>query len=212
MNDMFELEKRGDTAALAPYLHSLILPDFDVWFKATFGNKWGAKLNENYEALRPDFLKKMRSALNSLVEKGNAELEVVTFDGSCRFQATQQEFPILLLHRKKFPLYSVRFTQSADGSSLNMFAFVDGAFRYIGNLPGKMNQFARSAHAQQKVVLTGTIGMDGVLRRLARSSGPCWLEDLAIKVIQQWHYAPTVLLGKPVEVHTTITVIFSPGP
>lgn len=211
MKDMLKLEKSGDTAALAPYLQSLALPDSDAWFKSTFGKKWGAKLNQNYDVERLNLSKMMRSALNLFAKESGSTPIVVSFDGSCRSQATQQEFPLLLLHRKKFPLYSIRFRQSPDLSTLSMFAFVDGAFRYIGNLPGKMNQLARSGDAQRKVVLTGTMGRDGVLRRLARSSGPCWLEDLAIKATQQWHYAPTVLHGKPVEVNTTINVIFSAG-
>ncbi len=212
MKDMLGLEKRGDTSTLTPYLQSLVLPDSDAWFKSTFGKKWGAKLNQDYDVQRLNLSKMMRSRLDLFAKESNSAPNAVSFDGSCGSQATQQEFPLLLLHRKKFPLYSVRYSQSANLSSLSMFAFVGGGFRYIGNLPGQMNQPARAGAPQQRVVLKGKMGTDGVLRDLSRLSGPCWLENLAVEATQQWHYAPKMLRGKPVEVDTTVTVIFLPGP
>ena len=42
-------------------------------------------------------------------------------------------------------------------------------------------------------------------------SGPALLMRAAMDAVRQWHYAPTQLNGEPVEVDTTIQVVFSLG-
>jgi protein TonB len=42
-------------------------------------------------------------------------------------------------------------------------------------------------------------------------SGPPLLMKSALDAIRQWRYKPTMLNGEPVEVDTTISVVFSLG-
>jgi len=42
-------------------------------------------------------------------------------------------------------------------------------------------------------------------------SGPPLLMKSALDAIKQWRYKPTMLNGEPVEVDTTISVVFSLG-
>jgi periplasmic protein TonB len=40
-------------------------------------------------------------------------------------------------------------------------------------------------------------------------SGPALLEKAAIDAVAKWRYRPTILNGEPVEVDTTIAVVFN---
>lgn len=204
VKDMLKLQKKGDAAALAPYIQSLVLPDADAWFKAVFGGKWGPKLASHYESANANFAETIATTLGSLAKEDDAKLAVVSFDGSCQSQATQQEFPILLFHRKKTSLYSVRYEVGTNLASLSMFAYVGGTFRYVGNARGQMGQPAKANGPQRKVILSGTIGTDGVLRHLRVEKGPCWLEELAEKSAESYSYR-----SAGVVVDTTVTIIFT---
>ena len=67
---------------------------------------------------------------------------------------------------------------------------------------------ARNAHVEGVVTLQGIIGKNGAIRTLKALAGPEILQGSAIQAVQQWHYRPYLLNGQPVEVQTTINVIF----
>jgi len=58
------------------------------------------------------------------------------------------------------------------------------------------------------VRLHAIIGKDGSVHDIEMVSGDQLLVDAAIKAVRQWRYAPTTFNGQPVEVDTTIDVIF----
>ena len=68
---------------------------------------------------------------------------------------------------------------------------------------------ARAARIQGEVVLTAVISINGDIENLQLVSGHPMLVPAAISAVQQWRYKPYLLNGQPVEVETTITVIFS---
>jgi protein TonB len=68
---------------------------------------------------------------------------------------------------------------------------------------------ARSARVQGTVVLAAIIGTDGSVKALHPVSGSGLLIPAAIDAVAQWRYRPTFLNGRPVEVQTTISVIFT---
>jgi TonB family protein len=59
------------------------------------------------------------------------------------------------------------------------------------------------------VVLHVTISQDGTVKKLDAVSGPDNLRQSALTAVKQWKYRPTVLNGQPVEVDTTVNVVFS---
>ena len=67
------------------------------------------------------------------------------------------------------------------------------------------------SRVQGSVVLQAVIGADGNIENLRVVSGPAMLQQAAIDAVQQWRYRPYMLDGEPVEVETTINVIFSLG-
>lgn len=67
---------------------------------------------------------------------------------------------------------------------------------------------ARQAHREGTVVLHAIIGRDGRIAELEAVSGDFIFVRAALDAVQQWLYSPTMLDGQPVEVETSITVIF----
>lgn len=70
---------------------------------------------------------------------------------------------------------------------------------------------ARSAGISGTVVLHAVIGMDGkpLSLRVMNSQIDPDLAHSAVEAVNQWRYTPTLLNGEPIEVDTTITVIYS---
>jgi peptidyl-prolyl cis-trans isomerase A (cyclophilin A) len=70
---------------------------------------------------------------------------------------------------------------------------------------------AERVHAEGTVVMSALIGTDGLVKDLQIVSGPDLLQQAALNAVRQWRYRPYLLNGQPVEVRTTINVIFSWG-
>jgi protein TonB len=61
------------------------------------------------------------------------------------------------------------------------------------------------------VVLQATISKTGTIMNLKVVSGPAMLEGSAMDAVRTWRYRPYLLNNEPVEVDTTINVIFTLG-
>jgi protein TonB len=70
---------------------------------------------------------------------------------------------------------------------------------------------AKTAHVSGTVVLHAIIAKDGSIQELQYMSGPPLLMKSAMDAVREWRYKPTMLNGDPVEVDTTISVVFSLG-
>jgi periplasmic protein TonB len=82
-----------------------------------------------------------------------------------------------------------------------------------GNLVQKVQPqypaIAKTARIQGTVVLEATISKSGAIEGLKAVSGPPMLYQAAIDAVRQWRYKPYMLNGEPVEVGTTINVVFT---
>jgi TonB family protein len=70
---------------------------------------------------------------------------------------------------------------------------------------------ARNARVTGTVVVQAVIGKDGNLKNLKVVSGPDMLQAASLDAVRLWRYRPYLLNGEPVEVMTTINVIFTLG-
>ena len=70
---------------------------------------------------------------------------------------------------------------------------------------------SRVAHIEGTVVLQATISKSGSIENLRAISGPPMLQQAAIDAVRSWRYKPYLLNGEPVEVETTINVVFHLG-
>lgn len=68
---------------------------------------------------------------------------------------------------------------------------------------------AKQARIQGVVKLQAIIARDGTIQELQVISGHPLLVQSALDAVRQWRYQPTLLNGEPVEVSTTIDVVFT---
>jgi protein TonB len=68
---------------------------------------------------------------------------------------------------------------------------------------------AIAMRAQGTVVLAATISKAGNIENLRVVSGPPMLQQSSLDAVSTWRYKPYLLDGQPVEVETTVNVIFT---
>jgi len=68
---------------------------------------------------------------------------------------------------------------------------------------------AKKEGIQGTVVLDAVIGKDGTVEELRVASGPKELQQSSLDAVRQWIYKPFLLNGDPVELKTTINVVYS---
>ena len=67
---------------------------------------------------------------------------------------------------------------------------------------------AKAAHVEGTVVLSATISKTGRIENLHVVSGSPMLTQAAVEAVAQWVYRPYLLNGQPVEVETSVSVVF----
>ena len=70
---------------------------------------------------------------------------------------------------------------------------------------------AKSAGVSGTVVLEAVIAADGRIDKLRVQSGSPMLRQAALDAVKQWKYRPYLLNEQPIEVETTITIVFNLG-
>jgi protein TonB len=70
---------------------------------------------------------------------------------------------------------------------------------------------AKAARVSGTVVIQATISKQGTIENLHVVSGPAMLQQAALDAVKSWRYRPYLLNNEPVEVETTVNVIFTLG-
>jgi TonB family protein len=244
---------KNDPAKYSALVSSLSQTVPAEWFRNAFGDE-GDTMFRDY----PDSSPRITSALHAFFVKLRDEkftrVTVHKHEAACDDDSGELIYPVMVLRERPVPLYELRFHSGAKFYRLWTLAYVDGGFRYVGDLKppdfkrspakpvGPANNSGDSSNEPEKSVrmggnvvaaklvhrvqpeypaiarqelLQGTVRMhaiiakDGTIRLLRVQTGYCSLSQAAMKAVRQWRYTPTILEGKPVEVDTTIDVIFS---
>ena len=69
----------------------------------------------------------------------------------------------------------------------------------------------KAAGVEGTVVLLATSSKNGTIENLRVASGPAMLQQAAMDAVKTWRYKPYLLNGQPVEVETTVNVVFTLG-
>jgi protein TonB len=83
--------------------------------------------------------------------------------------------------------------------------------RKISGAEPRYPTIAIAAHMQGIVVLAAAISKTGAIKNPRVMSGPPMLAPAAVDAVQTWRYRPYLLNGEPVEVETSVRVIFNLG-
>jgi len=81
----------------------------------------------------------------------------------------------------------------------------------VQHTPPEYPPLAKTAHVAGTVELHATISTDGTIKDLHAVSGPVMLRQAALDAVRNWRYKPYRLNNEPVEVETTINVVFTLG-
>ncbi len=68
---------------------------------------------------------------------------------------------------------------------------------------------AIASRTEGTVVLEAVISKTGSIENLRVTSGPAMLQQAALDAVRRWRYRPYTLDGQPVEVETTVNVVFT---
>jgi protein TonB len=68
---------------------------------------------------------------------------------------------------------------------------------------------AVTTRTEGTVILAATISKGGTIENLRVMSGPPLLRQSALDAVSNWLYRPYLLNGQPVEVETTVNVVFT---
>jgi TonB family protein len=231
--------RQGDQAKLEEIARGLVIPNYETWFKATFGEEEGAKLAaayaKNVDRDEKDFPRQMQGMAEHegelLVEDAR---EPKTPDAGYCGQA------LLKSVKNDASFYRVRLQWvdspgATKSFSTGYFTLVDGGYRRLNcaslgiSGPLRIGGNVQSAKIMKKVQpvypleaaqagISGTVRLhvilakDGTVEQLELLSGHPLLAQAALDAVRQWTYQPTLLNGSPVEVDTTIDVIFNLNP
>ncbi len=81
----------------------------------------------------------------------------------------------------------------------------------IQKTPPHYPPIAVAARQEGTVVLQASISKTGTIEKLRVESGPFMLRQAALDAVSTWRYRPYLLSGEPVEVETTVNVVFTLG-
>jgi TonB family protein len=214
--------KKEDSSRLQSLIRDTEIPNYQSWFTTNFGQETGGSWAEPYGRLLVKHEKEFQELLVKLAH----------MDGEFAVEKTD---PAKVLYG---PLdrYIARWKRPAAPKAEELltvgdFFFVEGKFRWNSNteyfpfqklktasiVPAKLIKRVQPeypAEAQEKRI-EGTVKLhvivhkDGSVTVQNVVEGDPILSPAAIEAVRQWRYEPWQLNGQPIEMQTTIDVIFS---
>ena len=79
----------------------------------------------------------------------------------------------------------------------------------IRSTPPVYPTIAKAARVGGTVVVHATISTSGTLKDSRVVSGPAMLQQAALDAVRTWRYRPYMLNNEPIEVETSVSVVFS---
>jgi TonB family protein len=247
--DIFRAGKKNDTTMFNYLVSSLSEPVTSEWFHDAFGNDGDLMLKE-YPGGGAAVAKALQAFFSKLQKEKFTQPRAQRHETACDDNSGETIYPVMVMRQRPVPLYELRFHEGDKFFRLWAIAYVNGGFRFVGDLHppefrGAATKLTPSAAAsngdenrvrmagnviaakllhrvqpeypdiarhellQGTVRLHAIIAKDGTIRQLRVQTGYCSLGEAAMKAVRQWRYSPTLLEGKPVEVDTTIDVIYT---
>ena len=133
VGDIFRASKKNDTATYNALISSLSQPVQAEWFRNTFGDD-GDTMLKDY----PVTDQRLTSGLQAFfVKMRNEKFTRATaqkHEASCDDNSGELIYPVMVMRQRPVPLYELRFHEGVKFYRLWALAYVDGGFRYLGDL------------------------------------------------------------------------------
>jgi TonB family protein len=223
--NMLDVAKKDDKEQLRPLIHELEIPNYETWFAKNFGQEKGESWAEPYgrwltrnENQFEDLMMQLAHMDGEfVVEKMNTEKRYDLLNGPLDGYITRWKVPAAPKDKELVTI--------AD------FFFVEGKFRWDSTtqyfpfqkpntasiVPAKLLKKvqpeypadAREKRIEGTVKLQVIVRKDGTVTVQNVVEGDPALSPAAIEAVRQWRYEPWQLNGQPIELQTTIDVVFS---
>lgn len=236
VEDMFGAVKSKDDAKISSYVSALAIPDHNAWFAKTFGGTEGARMEAKYIQLLPSAAKNIRRSFEYALRTEHTNVSVKLLDAQGATGGLSRA--IVDAMGQPISVYIVDGNNPKEkfATHIGDFVFVDGGFRYmdsqvwqalstapplrirLGGNVAKANlinrvepvypEQARAVRMEGDVLLHIVVATDGAIKELNVVSGDPILAKAAVEAVKQWRYKPILLNGTPVEVDSTVSVMF----
>jgi TonB family protein len=225
LNDMLIAAKREDPSKLRSMIQESEIPNYDSWFTKNFGQEKGESWAEPYGRWLAMNEKEFQELFVKLAHM-DGEFALERMDTAKRYDLLNGPLDEYLARWK-------RPTAPKDEQLVEIadFFFVEGKFRWDSTteyfpfkkpktgsiVPAKLvkkvqpeyPEEAREKRIEGTVKLQVMVGKDGSVTVQNVVEGDPLLSPAAIEAVRQWRYEPWQLNGQPVEMQTTIDVVFS---
>jgi TonB family protein len=225
LDNMLNVAKKGDKEQLQSLIRKLEIPNYETWFTKNFGQEkgeswadpYGRWLTRNENQFEDLMVKLAHMDGEFVVEKMNTAKRYDLLNGPLDGYIASWKVPT---ESKGKELVTI-----AD------FFFVEGKFRWDSTtqyfpfqkpktasiVPAKLVKKVQPeypAEAREKRI-EGTVKLQVIVRKDGTVTvqnvveGDPALSPAAIEAVRQWRYEPWQLNGQPIELQTTIDVVFS---
>lgn len=225
LNNILLAAKREDSSELQSMIREMEIPNYQTWFSSQFGQERGESWAEPYGR----WLAKNEKELQDFFAKlAHMEGEFITQNLDSAKTWGSLNGPLDAYRAKWLRPDAPKGENIVD---VGDFYFVDGKFRWFNGswhdpfekpktgsiVPAKLVKRVQPiypAEAREKgiegtVKLKVIVGKDGSVTVLSVVKGDPLLSPAATDAVQQWRYEPWQLNGQPIDMDTTIDLVFS---
>src|SRR5882762_636103 len=133
--DLLKAHKQGiQPDEVRRLVQSLSLPNPRAWFSMVFGEHAYEPLVEAYSRNQDSLLQEVDAVVVAAARDGFSEIRAKKYEKSCDDMAGELTFPLLMARIVPVPLYELRMMGASSFRRISIFAYVEGAFRYVGPL------------------------------------------------------------------------------
>jgi TonB family protein len=237
LSDIFVAMRANDDARVSSFLAGLAIPNDAASFAKMFGAAEAARLDAKYRELQPHAAESLSRLYASALKSGHTEVVVQALqkESTTNLRSIHAALEAMI---EPGQIYSASGTNPWEQNpvALGSFVYVDGGFRVLNSqvlqalstappmrirVGGSVtaaklvNQVqpvyapeAVANHVHGTVRLHVIIAVDGTPQEVTVLSGDPLLATSAVDAVRRWRYQQTMLNGTPVEVDTTIDVVF----
>ncbi len=238
LETILRVAKDKNTKQLGDLVSDLQIPDSANWFSTTFGEELGSVLAATYTSSWKGYEYAVAQMFRADSSGKHLQVFVKEYSPSSPVPSDSFIQAILQNSKLPLRLYTCSVGKDHPiGSLPGIYVHIQGSFRIVNwqtfyGLPNvkparirvgtsvAMSQLIRQVnpihspenrqkHLQGTVLLHIVIDRDGSVVRAEPVSGPPELAQESVDAVRQWLFKPTLLNGDPVEVDTTVTIIFS---
>jgi hypothetical protein len=235
---ILRIAKDKNSNQLDDMVSGLQIPEGANWFSTTFGEELGSSLAATYKSSWKDYQYAVGQMFRENPSKRHFQVFVKEYSPSSPVPSDSFIQAILQNSKIPLKLYTASVGKDHPiGTLPGIYVYNQGYFRVVNwrtfyGLPNvrpvrirvgtsvAMSQLirqvnpvlspeARQKHLRGTVVLHIVIDRDGCVMKADSVSGPPELVKESVDAVRQWLFKPTLLNGDPVEVDSTVSIVFS---